>query len=160
MRITNQGSDYIVINEESIKDEKLQEIPRVHLIKLDFEKPTESKVHAVLILFPKTNRYVIENNIKQYNNILKHTNKKYYVENTIGTNVITFFKKNNKVIVNFNNFTDEEREFLLDGPTFADVLKNTEVIMINQAGYERYRYVLENWSGNVIIDNSETTRWI
>jgi len=154
MRITNQGSDYIVINEESIKDKQLQEIPRVHLIKLDFEKPTDEKVRSVLNLFPKTNRYVIENNIKQYNNILKHTNKKYYVENTIGSNVITFFKKNNKVLVNFNNFLDYEREFLLENPTFEDVLKNTEVIMIDQESYELYKSTLENWSGNVIIDNT------
>jgi hypothetical protein len=155
MRITSKGSDYIVINEESINDKDLQAIPRVHLIKLDFEKPTETKVRMVLNLFPKTNRYVIENNIKQYNNILKYTNKKYYVENTIGANVITFFKKNNKVIVNFNNFTDIEREFLLDGSTFSDVLKNTEVVIIDQDGYEKFRYVLENWSGNVIIDNGK-----
>jgi hypothetical protein len=155
MRITSIGSDYIVINEESINDREFQAIARVHLIKLDFEKPTDSKVYKVLDLFPKTNRYVIENNIKHYNSILKHTNKKYYVENAVGTPVITFFKKNNKVLVNFNNFSDIEKKFLLESDSFADVLKNTEVIMINQDGYDKFKLVLENWSGNVIIDNGK-----
>ena len=93
MRITNKGTDYIVIDEETINSKELQAIPRVHLIKLDFEKPTDSKIRKVLDLFPKTNRYVIEDNIKTYNNILKYTNKKYYVENTPGASIITFFKK-------------------------------------------------------------------
>jgi hypothetical protein len=153
VRITNIGSDYIRLDEDTIDDEDLIAIPRVHLIKLDFLKPSETKVRKVLNLYPKTNRYVIENNIKTYNNILKYTNKKYYVENSIGDGVITFFKKNNKVLVNFNNFTSDEKRFLLFGSTFEDVLKNTEVIVIDQDNYEKFKTVLENWSGNVVIDN-------
>ena len=155
MRETKIGTDYIVIDEESINDEQLQKIPRVHLIKLDFERPTDSKVRKVLDLFPKTNRYVINDNIKLYNNILKYTNKKYYIENSIGDPVITFFKKNNKVLLNCNHLSDIDKEYLLDIAVFEDVLKNTEVIIIDQENYEKFKLVLENWSGNVVINNGK-----
>jgi hypothetical protein len=155
MRITKIGSDYIEIDEETIKEEKLLKIPRVHLIKLCFEKPTDLKVKGVLELFPKTNRFVIEDNIKIYNNILKFTSKKYYVENTIGQPVITFFKKNNKVLVNFNNFSEAEQTFFSKRTMFEDVLRNTEVIVIHQDVYEDNKSALEKWSGNVIIDNTK-----
>ena len=155
MRETKIGTDYIVIDEESINDEQLQKIPRVHLIKLDFERPTDSKVRKVLDLFPKTNRYVINDNIKLYNNILKYTNKKYYIENSIGDPVITFFKKNNKVLLNCNHLSDLDKEYLLDIAVFEDVLKNTEVIIIDQENYEKFKLVLENWSGNVVINNGK-----
>lgn len=151
MRITAIGSDYIRIDEDNIDDENLLSIPRVHLIKLDFFKPTEAKVKKVISLYPKTMRYVIEENIKTYNYILKNTNKKYYVENSIGANVITFFKKNNKVLVNFNNFGELERQFLLLDGVFGDVLKNTEVVMVNKEVFNQNKDVLEKWSGNVII---------
>ena len=111
MRVTNFGSDYIRIDEDNIEDDLLLSIPRVHLIKLDFMKPTEAKVRKVLDLYPKTNRFVIETNIKTYNYILRGTNKKYYVENAVGSKIITFFKKNNKVLVNFNNLSSGEKTF-------------------------------------------------
>ncbi len=153
MQITKIGTDFIEIDEETIKDEKLLKIPRVHLIKLSFDKPTESKVKSVLESFPKTNRFVIEDNIKIYNTILKFTSKKYYVENPVGSSVITFFKKNNKVLCNFNNFSKTEQTFFYRRSAFEDVLRNTEVIVIHQDAYEEHKKTLDNWSGNVIIDN-------
>jgi hypothetical protein len=154
MRITNVGSDFIRIDEDNIVDEELLKIPRVHIIKLDFFKPTESKVKKVINLYPKTMRFVIENNIKTYNYILRGTNKKYYVENSPGVDVISFFKKNNKVLCNFNNFDDTERQFLLTRVVFESVLKNTEVIIVSQSAFETHETTLNNWSGNVIISNS------
>lgn len=151
MRITKIGTDYIRVDEDNIDDERLLKIDRVHLIKLDFFKPTETKIKKVISLYPKTMRYVIENNIKTYNYILKNTNKKYYIENPVGSNVITFFKKNNKVLVNFNNFTQFEKQFLLSESTFIDVLKNTEVIMVNKEVFDQKKDALEKWSGNVIV---------
>ena len=53
---------------------------------------------------------------------------------------------------------DVERRFLLEGSIFSDVLKNTEVIMIDQDNYDKFKFVLENWSGNVIIDNGKMLR--
>jgi len=151
MRVTTVGSDYIRIDEQNIEDRKLLGIPRVHLIKLDFEKPTELKVRKVIDLYPKTNRFVVDENIKTYNAILKGTNKKYYVENVMGSGVISFFKKNNKVLVNFNNLSDAERNFLLSDDCFEDVLKNAEVILLNKPIYETKMKQLEIWSGNVIV---------
>jgi hypothetical protein len=151
MRVTTVGSDYIRIDEQNMEDRKLMSIPRVHLIKLDFEKPTELKVKKVIDLYPKTNRFVVDENIKTYNAILKDTNKKYYVENTVGSKVISFFKKNNKVLVNFNNLSDSERSFLLSDDCFDDVLKNAEVILLNKPVYETKMKQLEIWSGNVIV---------
>ena len=154
MRITNVGSDFIRIDEDNIDDDKLLSIPRVHIIKLDFFKPTETKVKKVINLYPKTMRFVIESNIKTYNYILRSTNKKYYVENYPGADIITFFKKNNKVIVNFNNLRSLENKFLLIDFVFGDVLRNTEVIIINQTDFEVKKSQLDPWSGNVIISNN------
>jgi hypothetical protein len=154
MRITNVGSDFIRIDEDNMEDEKLLSIPRVHIIKLDFFKPTESRVKEVIRLYPKTMRFVIENNIKTYNYILRGTNKKYYVENYPGIDIITFFKKNNKVLCNFNNLRDVEKQFLLTDFVFGDVLRNTEVIIIDQENFKQKEKQLEPWSGNVIISNN------
>ncbi len=151
MRVTTVGSDYIRIDEQNIEDRKLLGIPRVHLIKLDFEKPTELKVKKVIDLYPKTNRFVVDENIKTYNAILKGTNKKYYVENIMGSGVISFFKKNNKVLVNFNNLSEAEKKFLLSDDCFEDVLKNAEVILLDKPIYETKMKQLEIWSGNVIV---------
>jgi len=151
MRVTNIGQDYIRIDEQNMEDRKLLSIPRVHLIKLDFEKPTETKVKKVIDLYPKTNRFVVDQNIKTYNLFIKETNKKYYVENIVGAKVISFFKKNNKVLLNFLNLTDAERTFLLSEVVFGDVLKNTEVILVNKVIFETKKDQLELWSGNVIL---------
>ena len=98
-------------------------------------------------------QHIIENNIKTYNYILRGTSKKYYIENSVGSKIITFFKKNNKVLVNFHNLTEYERQFLLSDDCLEDVLRNTEVIMIDQEMFDGKKDVLEKWSGNVIIHN-------
>ena len=151
MRVTKVGSDYVRLDEDNFEDQELVKIPRVHLIKLDFMTPTEEKVKMVLQLYPKTNRFVVETNIKTYNYILRNTNKKYYIENSVGSKVVTFFKKNNKVLVNFSNLTKLEKEFLLEN--FDDVLRNTEVIIIDQEIFDSKKIQLDRWSGNVIISN-------
>lgn len=151
MKLTQIGSDYISINEDNLYDEKLLGIPRVHLIKLDFFNPNEEKIRNVLRKFPKTNRYVVEENIRTYNFILRGTSKKYYVCNQIGVDVISFFRKNNKVLVNFHNLNKFEKAFLLSDKVFIDVLRNTEVIQIDKDIFDEKMEVLENWRGNVIV---------
>lgn len=151
MKITEIGSDYVKVDEDTI--DKFLKVERVHIIELLFFKPTENKVKRVLDLYPKTNRFVISDNIRTYNYILKGTSKKYYVMNIPGAQLITFFKKNNKVLVNFNNLSVYEQQFLLMNDVFGDVLRNTEVIMIDQEIYEEKKSFLESWSGNVIINN-------
>jgi len=152
MQITRIGSDYITIDEDNIRSEELLSIPRVHLIKLDFFQPNETKVMNVISLFPKTNRYVIEDNIRIYNYILKRTSKKYYILNKEGIGLISFFRKKNKVLLNFMNVSTFEKQFLLSEGCFEDLLSNIEVILIDRDAYEEKKDILRNWNGNVIID--------
>ena len=154
MRTTEIGTDYVKIDEDNM--DSFLGIERVHIIELLFFKPTERKIKQVLELYPKTNRYVISDNIRTYNYILKGTSKKYYVMNIIGSPIITFFKKNNKVLVNFLNLSVYERQFLLMDDVFGDVLRNTEVVMLDQGIFEEKKTFLDPWSGNVIIDNGNS----
>ena len=154
MRITKVGTDYISLNEDNFADTRFQNIQRVHLIKLDFQEPTRILIDRVLSLFPKTNRFVIEDNIRDYNSILKMTSKKYYVMNKIGADIISFFRKNNKILLNFNNLSREEQDFFLMDGVFEDVLKNTEVIAISKDMHDMKMEVLDKWKGNVIISDN------
>jgi hypothetical protein len=151
MRITSIGSDYIIVNERNFNSKILLDIPRVHLIKFDFAYPNPDLVGRVLSIFPKTNRFVIEDNIRDYNNILRRTEKKYYVMNKVGSEIVSFFRKNNKILLNFMNLTKEERDFFLLDGIFDDVLKNTEVIAISKTMYDLKMEILDKWKGNVII---------
>ena len=156
MRITAIGSDYIGVNEANYDSDSFQEIPRVHLIKLDFKKPTYELVNEILYLFPKTNRFVIEDNIREYNSILRRTEKKYYVMNKTGSDIISFFRKNNKILLNLMNMSKEERDFFLMEGVFEDVLRNTEVIALNKKIYDEKIEILDKWKGNcIIIDKSD-----
>ena len=150
MKLTQIGSDYIIVNETNLKDEKLVNIPRVHLIEMAFEDPTKEKVDAVFALYPKTNRFIIADNIRFYNGILKNTSKKYYVKNTTGIGLISFFRKNNKVLLDITSLEDSERKLIL-GQLLPDVLKNVEVIKLSQSDFAICKTVLETWDGNVII---------
>jgi predicted P-loop ATPase/GTPase len=155
MRITAIGSDYIRVNEDNYSSKAFQRIPRVHLIKLDFAMPTFELVNQVLHLFPKTNRFVIEDNIRDYNSILRRTEKKYYVMNKKNTDIISFFRKNNKILFNMMNMSKEERDFFLMDGIFEDVLRNTEVIAVSKKIYDEKMEVLDKWKGNVIIVENE-----
>ena len=150
MKITTIGTDYIKINENNIRDKEVLSIPKIHLIKLDFIKPTKDKIDEILSLFPKTNRFVIKNDIRDYNGYLKYTSKKYYIENYVGAGIISFFRKNNKVLLNFHNLSENERTFILD-ICFEDILKNLEVIQIDQNIFDMKKDVLRSWNGNVVI---------
>jgi hypothetical protein len=150
MRVTRIGSDFITITEDNLNDEELRSIPRVHLIKLDFFSPTEEKVKRVLSFYPKTNRFIIDENIRTYNYILKWTNKKYYIQNKQGVGLISFFRKNNKVLLDFSRLSTYESHFILNH-CFEDILKNLEVIMINQLVFGEKEDILNLWNGNVIL---------
>lgn len=152
MRLTRIGSDYITIDENNIEDKELLNIPRVHLIKFDFSDPTEEKIKKVIELYPKTNRFVIDDNIRLYNYVLRGTSKKYYIENKPETDLITFFRKNNKVLLNFGRLREEEYRFVSDF-CLLDVLRNTEVVQLDKPLFEEKREHFEKWSGNVIIQN-------
>lgn len=155
MRITRIGSDYISINEDNLYDKNLLSIPRVHLIKLNFWNPTRKKIEKVLELYPRTNRFIIDNNIRIYNNILKRTSKKFYVSNTENSDIISFFRKNNKVLVDFTKLNVFEKQFLLLNGVFEDLLKNTEVIYIEKDVFKTKKDDLKKWNGNVILHDED-----
>lgn len=148
MKIAQYGTDFIELNETNMK--KYTHVEKVHLIKLSFNEPTPVLIEEVLKLYPSTNRFIIHNNIKVYNDILKSTTKKYYVENNEHHGFITFFRKNNKVLLNFEKFTDEIKEFLLNNFLF-DILKNVEVIIISKKDFMKKEQIFKNWNGNVIL---------
>jgi hypothetical protein len=150
MKITKMGSDYVCVDELSMADESLQKIPRIHLIKLDFKAPSREKVEFVLKTFRSTNRFVIDDNIKFYNDILRNTNKKYYISNTEEDKLITFFKRNNKVLLDTTRLGILEKSFVFS-VALEDVLANTEVIIVQQKYYKENPGPYNNWSGNLIL---------
>ena len=150
MKITKMGSDYVSISEINIADPSLLKIPRIHLIKLDFREPSREKVEYVLNTFKSTNRFVIDRNIKFYNDILRNTNKKYYISNTEDDKIITFFKRNNKVLLDTTRLGTLERAFVFS-VALEDILANTEVIIVPQKNYKENPAPYNNWSGNLIL---------
>jgi DNA-binding beta-propeller fold protein YncE len=151
LKITKIGSDYITVNEDNVTDEKLLQLPRVHLIKFDFREPTRTKVDNVISTYNKTNRFVISKDIKIYNDILKTTGKKFYVENRNGSSLISFFRKNNKVLLNINNLQDFEAKFILHPAVLPDVLRNVEVIQMSNEDFGRCGAIFDGWCGNIIL---------
>ncbi len=147
MKIAKVGIDYLEIDEDVLSLDKPSE--KVHLIKLKFKEPRKEKIDSVIMKYNDTNRFIIEDNIKYYNSILKTVNKKYYIENDRSQKIITFFKKNNKVLLNFLLLSDDELMYVINN--IGDVLYNTEVIKINKAMLESLKKTLNEWNGNVIL---------
>lgn len=150
MKITKMGSDYVCISELNIADSSLLEIPRIHLIKLDFREPTFEKVEYVLKTFHSTNRFVIDGNVKFYNDILRNTNKKYYIANNEQDKLITFFKRNNKVLLDTTKLSVLEKAFVFS-VAIEDVLSNCEVAIVGHKNYRDNPAPYNAWSGNLIL---------
>lgn len=151
MKITVMNEDFVTITEQNLNDLSENLEKKIHLIKLNFTEPTKEKILSVINTFTKTNRYVISNNIKIYNDILKTTGKKYYIENEKNTNLISYLRKNNKILINFNNLRQNELDLLLDEKILLDLLRNVEVIMIQSSIYEKYNTIFNSWDGNIIL---------
>lgn len=149
MKITRPGTDLVVVDENTLSDSS-RNSNRVHLIKFQFETPTEEKVFQAMKMFEETNRFVISDNIKIYNDILRRTNKKYYIENIPGTPLVSFFRRNNKVLLNLMNLLEFEKQFVLN-VALEDVLRNTEVILGEKEDYEFKNEEFNRWRGNFII---------
>lgn len=150
MKITKTGSDFVRISETNIADPKLLEIPRIHIIKLDFKEPTPDKVEYVLKTYNMVNRFVIDRHIKFYNDILRGTNKKYYVSNTEEDHLISFFKRNNKVLLDTTRLGPLDKAFVFS-VALQDVLNNTEVIIVGEKYYRENPGPYNKWSGNLIL---------
>lgn len=143
MKITRWGIDYITIDENNI--DILEYKGKIHLIKLSFENPTQDKLEKVFKIFPDTKRFIISDNIKIYYQLFKNTYKKYYIENDSNLNLISFFKKNNKVLFNFVCINDKVRKIIVDN-FFDDILRNCEVILVDKKLLEEKKDVLKKWS--------------
>lgn len=152
MKTTTLGRGYLEIDEDFLKliTEPIDE--KIHLIKLNFKEPSQKLILKTFSMFPKTQRYIISDNIKIYNDVFKNTMKKYYVENGhLENNIISFFKRNNKVCLNFTKILNKKvKQFLLD-EMLEDILKNLEVIKISESMLKQYYTRLEYWPGNIII---------
>lgn len=155
MKITLPGRDIVVIDDENVFREFRTE--RIHLIRLKISDPDIDAMSWIHNAFPSTNRFVIDmTNLKFYNIYFKNTSYKYYVINTYKkwNGVISFFKKNNKVLLDFTKLLDEERDFLLNF-ALKDVLNNTEVVLIDKNDYANNQETFNNWRGNCIIKNND-----
>lgn len=152
MRVTRIGTDYVTMNETNLEDKDYMEIERIHLIKMNFGiHNIDNNVGKVLRRFPDTKRFIIENNIREYNRILKGTMKKFYVENRRGDNLISFFRKNNKVLLNFERLSKIEMEFVKEN--ISDILFNVEVVYIGSLKelFDELKPAFNTWKGNVIM---------
>jgi hypothetical protein len=95
----------LIIDEENY--ENVYEKNKIHLIEIAFKEPTLEKIDTVIERFPNTNRFIVYDNVKFYNNAFKNL-KKYYVGNKKGDSLISFFRKNNKVLLNMINLSYNE----------------------------------------------------
>ena len=148
MKIARYGEEYCTLAEDNI-DEFVGN-RKMHLIKLAFKDPTEKIIKDVLNLYPNTNRFFISDNIKFYNAFLKNTQKKYYIENNKTVALISFFRKNNKCIFNFENLLLSEREFIFSN-LLEDVLNNCEAVIMSEKDLINKMPIMELWQGNVLI---------
>lgn len=151
MIITKAGVDIINVVDSDFTENNIFSTEKVHLIKLLFDEPTDEKVDWVLKSYPMTNRFIIQDNIKFYNWYFKNNNKKYYVENGYNAGLISFFKKNNKVLLNFHKLRYDIKAFIMRNYIFRDLLKNLEIIEMSSDDFEEKADVLSNWNGNVVI---------
>lgn len=149
MKIARLNNEYVEVDEKNMYMDKPNE--KIHLIKFCFDNPTEEKIKNVTRKFDNTNRFIIDNNIKFYNNILKTLNKKYYIENNGTQKIVSFFKKNNKVLLNLMLLTSSEYKYVIDN--IDDILYNVEVMKMNKSMLDKLKEKIEDfgWNGNIII---------
>lgn len=153
MRFTEIGSDLVIINEANLSNKLTDD--KIHLIKFGFEHPTEEKIRKVLTTYPDTNRFVVGNHVKEYNFILRDLGKKYYIQNTLNRpGLVSFMRKNNKVLLSIPSLTKEEQSFVLSY-ALEDILKNLEIILINITDFENLSPKFKNWNGNVVLWKDE-----
>ena len=150
MKITTIGKDLLTVSENNINNIRISNEDKIHLVKFDFFYPTPEKIKRTLTIFKNTNRYIICNNIKIYNYVLKYTSKKYYIMNMPDSHIITFLRKNNKILFNFLNLNVLDSQFFLMN-NFEDLLKNVEVIVVDKEIFKEKEELLKKWNGDVII---------
>jgi hypothetical protein len=71
--------------------------------------------------------------------------------NMPGVGFISFFRKNNKVLLNVENLSVFEKQFVLK-VCLEDVLRNIEVIQLNRDDFLDVEGKFERWNGNIILN--------
>ena len=155
MKITKLGSDIITVNDNTLLE--VNECKKkIHLIRLMITHPNTEKMDWLLSVYNRTKRFVIDiEYIKFYNYFFKKTNMKYYVINTdkYYTGLVSFFKRNNKVLLNTTVLNDIEQEFVFT--SLIDILSNLEIIMIDKEKFLKYKSIFSKWNGDVIIKEND-----
>ena len=156
-KVAVPGKDVLVIDENSF-EELMEVTQKVHLIKFAFKNDNEETIKSVkevLNNFPSTNRFIVDNNIRMYNSILKDIpGKKYYVQNS-NDKLVSFFRKNNKVVFSFHSLNKEFEDFFLNEDIFNDLLYNVEVIIMEPYQLDEMKWAMKNWNGNVILHDDK-----
>ena len=153
MIISKYKEDYIEVDEYWLRTNENIIQKKIHLVKISFSSPNEEKLDQLLYILPKTNRFIIDNNIKLYNDYFKKTKKKYYVENTFKDQerFISFLRKNNKILIDFTKIESFNLKHVLFELAWEDLLNNIEILKISKVDFELYKSHLSNWDGNVIL---------
>jgi hypothetical protein len=145
-------------SDENSFEELMEVTQKVHLIKFAFKNDNEETIKSVkevLNNFPSTNRFIVDNNIRMYNSILKDIpGKKYYVQNS-NDKLVSFFRKNNKVVFSFHSLNKEFEDFFLNEDIFNDLLYNVEVIIMEPYQLDEMKWAMKNWNGNVILHDDK-----
>lgn len=154
MKLTVLGKDYIILNEFDLKNSDLSEKEKIHLIKINIKNPELKTLEGITYLFPNTNRYVISSssNIKVYNEFFKKIYKKYYVENDTNAHLVSFLRKNNKILFNYCNLNSHDKEFVNSPEILTDLLWNCEVFYSSKSFFEMRKSVFQKWPGNLILN--------
>jgi len=63
--------------------------------------------------------------------------------------LLSFFRKNNKVLLNFTCLNESETQYILCN--MNDTLRNVEVILLNNALKGMLEDELHGWNGNVLL---------
>jgi len=150
---TVPGRDIIKVTDTDFINNTPNISSKVHIIRLSFDNPNDEKMEWVINKFYQTNRFIVDNyDIKYYNYYLKRTNLKYYVINTVNieSKLISFYKRNNKVLLDITILSQAERLFVLHS-ALQDILLNTEVIVISESDYLTVKDIIDKWRGNCII---------
>ena len=137
-RLTVEGRDFVVLTTlENIKKEKAEHSKKIHIIELNFQEPSEEILKEIINSFPETRRYVISNYIKFYNDQFKrYRDKKFYVRNLEGDNLLIFLKRNNKVLLDFTVLNDLEKKLIFED--LRTVLDYIEVVQILKKDFDNH----------------------
>jgi len=61
MKLTQIGTDIITVDESNYKEWCSK---KIHIIKLAFKDPTKDKIYKVFDNYNKTNRFIIDDNVR------------------------------------------------------------------------------------------------